>query len=136
MTLSVRRVLLGLKSPLLFPRDVATVDLEQELNLKAFAGVHEVDNYCVAAFQRDLAGELTPANLLEVGTLARVVSKSPLPGGGQRIVLQGIRRVHIHQASVRNGHLSAVTSTVPADFEPTGETEEVVSDEGNVGNND
>jgi len=124
MTLSVRRVLLGLKRPLLFPRDVATVDLEHELNLKGFERIQEVDNYCVAAFQRELASELAPEHLLEVGTLARVVSTSPLPGGGQRIVLQGIRRVHIHRAAIRDGHLSAVTNTVLTDFESSGETAE------------
>ena len=89
-----RRPLLGLARQVLFPRDVATLELHEPENLRALARLNVLDGQCVAVPLRAGSG---PAHtrLQPVGTLARVVSRTSLPEGGVRVVLQGLRRVRL-----------------------------------------
>jgi ATP-dependent Lon protease len=90
-----RRPLVGLVKTVLFPREVATVEVHDPANLTALGRMNALDGQVVAV---PLRGELSlphARRFQPVGTLARVVSRTSLPAGGARIVLQGLRRVRL-----------------------------------------
>ncbi len=90
---ALRRPLLGLVRAVLFPHDVCTVEVTEPDGLRALARLNALDGQLVAVPTRE-GPELRDAERFHaVGTLARVVSRAALSKGGQRIVLQGLRRV-------------------------------------------
>ncbi len=109
----LRRPLLGLRTTVLFPHDVATVEVLEPWNLRALARVNALDPLCVAVPLRDGApDELAPEHFLPIGTLARAVSRTALPGGGLRVVLQGLRRVRLEELDGRDGCMHATCCRV------------------------
>ena len=104
---SPRRVVLALARTVLFPHDVCTVDVTDEEGLRALARLNALDGQLVAVPLRETtAGEPPPRERFHpIGTLARVVSRTSLPGTGSRIVLQGLRRVALGQLEVAEGCL-------------------------------
>jgi len=87
----------------LFPRDVTTVELRDERNKKALDKVNALEGLCIV-----LPGEgarSDTARLPEIGVLARLVSRTPLAGGAQRVVLQGLRRVRLLAGDLASGCL-------------------------------
>ena len=97
------RPLLGLRRTVLFPHDVATVEVTEPDNLRALARVNVLDGQCVAVPLRDELADSTSERYHAVGTLARVVSRGALPSGGLRVVLQGLRRVVLDALEEREG---------------------------------
>lgn len=98
-----RRPLLGLVQTVLFPREVATVEVSEPENLAALQRLNALDGQIVAV---PLRGELTLPHVQRfqpVGTLARVVSRTSLPTGSVRIVLQGLRRVRLKRVEDKEG---------------------------------
>jgi ATP-dependent Lon protease len=93
----LRRALLGLERTVLFPHDVCTVEVSSEPDLRALARLNALDGQCVAVPLRAAPPGTgpTPGRFRSVGTLVRAVSRTPLPGGGLRVVLQGLRRVRL-----------------------------------------
>jgi ATP-dependent Lon protease len=87
----LRRPLLGLASLVLFPNDVAALDVFAPEDLRALA----LDGQVVAVPLRAPTepGAAPQARFHPVGTLARVLARTALAGGGQRLSLQGLRRV-------------------------------------------
>lgn len=90
---STRRPLLGLVRTVLFPHDVCTVEVTEPDGLRALARLNALDGQLVAVPVRDGAEHPDAERFHAVGTLARVVSRTSLPQGGLRVVLQGLRRV-------------------------------------------
>src|SRR5262245_39107327 len=85
---------LGLARTVLFPHDVCTLEITEPENLRALARLNALDGMVVAAPLRvEGGGEPAPERFHTVGTLARVVSRASTSGSGQRISLQGLRRV-------------------------------------------
>ncbi len=94
MTAPTDRVLLGLPSLVLFPNDVATVDVQREENARALRGMDGDDLSVLVGASHDPGGTDLDA-IRPIGTLARVIGRTRLPNGGLRIVLQGIRRATV-----------------------------------------
>ena len=93
---SKKRPLLALDDVVLFPGDVATIEVRGRGNLLALDRATGSAGICVACPLRTPGrAEPEPEDLHEVGTLARIVSRRRLPEGAARIVLQGIRRVRL-----------------------------------------
>lgn len=91
----LRRPLLGLSSQVLFPNDVASLEAFVQEDLRALARMNALDGQVVAVpLRASLPGDaLPPTRFHPVGTLARVLSRTALTGGGLRLSLQGLRRV-------------------------------------------
>lgn len=100
---ALRRPLLGLAGTVLFPHDVCTVEVTEPEGLRALARLNALDGQLVAVPTRDGPEHVAAQRFHAVGTLARVVSRAALPKGGQRIVLQGLRRVTLGATEDREG---------------------------------
>jgi len=101
-SLPPRRPLLGLAGGVLFPHDVGTFEITDEEGLRALARLNALDGQVVAVPLRE--GDAAPEEPFHaVGTLARVVSRVATPSGGQRIVLQGLRRVVLEDVAWAEG---------------------------------
>jgi len=113
---SLRRPLLGLASQVLFPLDVASLDAFAPEDLRALARMNALDGQVVAVPLRAPPGEGNPPGerYHPVGTLARVLSRTALAGGGLRLSLQGLRRVALGPVEPGEGcYWSACTRVEP-----------------------
>jgi len=97
------RPLLRLSKTVLFPRDVSTLEIRDELNLSALEKIDALEGLCVVIPSIE-AGRANGA-LPEYGVLARLVTRTALSEVTQRIVLQGLRRVKIIGADTTSGCL-------------------------------
>ena len=106
---STQPILVGLPSSLLFPHDVSTVDVRRPENVVALSRMERDALVLVAALERpDVDPEERMGLVRPIGTLARLVSRTQLAGGGMRIVLQGIRRARVEDVEQHEGCLWAV----------------------------
>ena len=114
-----RTPLLGLAPTVLFPRDVATVELSRHANRRALEELERGRRLCVATpLLGEDVGEPTGADFQPVGTLARILGRTPLPGGGVRVVLQGLRRQRLERVRDRGGWFDARALRVERDPTP------------------
>ncbi|MCC7014704.1 MAG: endopeptidase La [Planctomycetes bacterium] len=98
---------LAVRSTVVMPRSVATLDLQRRENLLALDSHPEGDEPLVAVPLIDLEGEAAPHKLARIGTLCRVLDRTRLPDGSQRVVLQGLRRVVLSAVDAEQGYLAA-----------------------------
>jgi ATP-dependent Lon protease len=87
----------------LFPRDVSTLEIRDELNLTALEKIDALEGLCVVI--PSIEAGRTNGALPEYGVLARLVSRTALSEDIQRIVLQGLRRVKIIGTDTTSGCL-------------------------------
>ena len=97
------RPLLRLSKTVLFPRDVSTLEIRDELNLTALEKIDALEGLCVVI--PSIEAGRTNGALPEYGVLARLVSRTALSEDIQRIVLQGLRRVKIIGTDTTSGCL-------------------------------
>lgn len=102
-----RALCLAVRSTVVMPRSVATLDLEREENRLAIGDHVGGDETLIAVPLLDLAGEASTEKLARVGCLCRVLDRSALPGGAVRVVLQGVRRVRLSGAALEQGRFRA-----------------------------
>ncbi len=107
--LSDRTPVLALAESVLLPGDVATIAFVRPENLRTLALGRERGSgeWIVAPLDGPCGGGFGPSDLAPVGTLARVLRSDPLPAGGARLVLQGLRRVHLDGLALEGGALVA-----------------------------
>src|SRR5690242_19782765 len=83
---------LAVRSAVVFPRAVATLDIVRVENLSAVAAHPGGDAPVVAVPLRELVeGPTLLEQVVGVGTLSRLLDRLHLPDGSQRIVLQASR---------------------------------------------
>lgn len=102
-----RLVCLAVRSTVVMPRAVATLDLEREENRLAIGEHAGGDETLLAVPLLDLGGSASVEKIARVGCLCRVLDNSALPSGVVRIVLQGLRRVRLRGVSLERGHFRA-----------------------------
>lgn len=105
-------IALAVRSTVVFPRSVATLDVHRKENLRALDEHPEGDAPIVALPLDDLEGETTPAKLARLGTLCRVLDTTRLPDGSRRVVLQGLRRVALASVDDSAGFLAVTIAEV------------------------
>ena len=101
---------LAVRSTVVLPRSVATLDLQRRENLLGIDQHPEDDTPIVAVPLLDLEGEATPQKLARIGTLCRVLDRTKMPDGSQRVVLQGMRRVVLRSIDDSRGWFEVETS--------------------------
>jgi ATP-dependent Lon protease len=92
--------LIALPNAVVLPGAVVTAEVRRPRNLRALARLAPpeapaFERRCLVAPLADPAGEIEPAGLLPVATLAELVQRLRLPGGAERIVLRGEGRVRL-----------------------------------------
>ena len=119
---------LGVRSAVVFPRAVATLDIVRAENLAALAAHQGGDAPVVAVPLRELGdGPTLPEHLLGVGTLCRLLDRLRLPDGSQRIVLQGLARVSLGELHTEQGYYQATLQAEPPSASGTAILEELVA---------
>lgn len=83
-------------SGVVFPLRTETVQIRMERNLRLLQEVPP-DAPILITYLKDTEQEITSDNLLEIGVVARIVSKLNLPGDVIQIVFQGLRRARCIQ---------------------------------------
>ena len=109
-----RRACLAVRSQVVFPRSVATLEVSRPENLRALEA-HAGDEPIVAVPLADPQGDASPLRMHPVGTLCRLLDRIRLPDGSERIAVQGLQRVGLADLREKGGILSA--TAVP--LEPT-----------------
>lgn len=105
---------LAVRSAVVFPRAVATLDVVRPENLAALFAHAGGDAPLVAAALRSLGEGPTQLEQLErVGTLCRLLDRIHLPDGTERIVLQGLERVALEDAREVAGRFEARARRLP-----------------------
>jgi ATP-dependent Lon protease len=100
---------LAVRSAVVFPRAVATLDVVRPENLAALGSHAGGEAPLVAVALRNLgAGPTQLAELEPVGTLCRLLDRIHLPDGTERIVLQGLERVALEDVREIDGRFEAV----------------------------
>lgn len=107
---SGRMLCLAVRSTVVLPRSVATLDLQRRENLLGIDQHPEDDTPIVAVPLLDLEGEASPQKLARIGTLCRVLDRTRMPDGSQRVVLQGLRRVVLRSIDDSRGWFEVETS--------------------------
>lgn len=82
-----------LKSTVLFPEQVASVQISTKPNLSLLGKLSSPDAIIAAGVFLDSEGAYNAANLGRTGVACRVVSRMKLEGGQVQLVLQGLERV-------------------------------------------
>lgn len=98
-----RVICLAVRSTVVMPRSVATLDVSRRENVLALDAYAAGDQPLVAVPLNDLEGESGAAKLARVGTLCRVLDVLRMPDGSQRVVLQGLRRVAVERVEELDG---------------------------------
>ncbi|MBL8801237.1 MAG: endopeptidase La [Planctomycetes bacterium] len=107
---SAPQLCLAVRSTVVMPCAVATLDLEREENRLTIEAHSGGDAPLLAVPLLELDGQTTPEKLARVGCLCRVLDRTALAGGGVRVVLQGLRRVHLRDVRFEQGRLLASTA--------------------------
>jgi ATP-dependent Lon protease len=119
---------LAVRSAVVFPRAVATLDIVRAENLAALAAHPDGDASVVAVPLREFTdAPALPEQVHSVGTLSRLLDRLRLPDGSQRIVLQGLTRVSLVELSVERGYLHAGIEAEPPCVVGNGALEELVT---------
>ena len=82
-----RRTCLAVRSQVVFPRSVATLEVSRPENLCGLEAQVEGETSLVAVPLADPSGEASPIKLHPVGTLCRLLDRMRLPDGSRRIVV-------------------------------------------------
>lgn len=82
---------IALLSGVVFPFGTETVQIRIERNRRLIQEISP-DDPILLTYLKDSEGDMTPENMLEIGVVARLVSKLNLPGDVLQVVFQGIRR--------------------------------------------
>ncbi len=103
--LSTTLPVMALRRGVLLPGAVATFNVGRPVSRSALANA--VDEHLIIAAQSAAAKSPTPADLLPVGVIARIIKRSPGPRGTEAIVVQGLARVHLADFPSIHPHLCA-----------------------------
>jgi len=103
-----RRACLAVRSQVVFPRSVATLEVSRPENLRALEAHAGDGETFVAVPLADPQGDASPVRMHPVGTLVRLLDQIRLPDGSRRIVVQGLHRVGLAGLTDEGGILSAV----------------------------
>jgi ATP-dependent Lon protease len=88
---------LPLATRVLFPHEVATLEVRSALETRPLERIHALDPRLIVVPTREATEPLRPDDLPSIGTLARLVQLTRLPDGSARIVLQGLRRTRLSE---------------------------------------
>ena len=110
-----RRRCLAVRSQVVFPRAVVTLEVSRPENLALLAAHPGGDAELVAVPLADPPLEGVPLALHPVGTASRLLDRIRMPDDSERIVLQGLRRVGLAGLREEDGMLSAATYELACD---------------------
>ena len=98
--------LIALKNTVLFPKIVMPVIIQRQKSVAALDVALLRDNLVFFTAQRNIEDDVTPRDLMGVGTIGRVMSVFKLPDGSSKIDVEGVARARIVRYSSETPHFS------------------------------
>ncbi|MEK7194897.1 MAG: endopeptidase La [Patescibacteria group bacterium] len=98
--------LIALKNTVLFPKIVMPVIIQRQKSVAALDAALLRDNLVFFTAQRNIEDDVTPRDLMGVGTIGRVMSVFKLPDGSSKIDVEGVARARIVRYSSETPHFS------------------------------
>ncbi len=109
-----RLPVLALRDLVFFPSMVLPLLVGRPRSVAALDRARKTDDLILLVAQRDAElPEPTPEDLYRVGTLARIVQRTSLPDGTDRVVFEGMARVRLLEIQSRSGAFEAHAEPFP-----------------------
>ena len=103
------RICIAVRSLVVFPRSVATLEVSRAENLRALELHGGGDQTLIAVPLRTPDAVVSPETMHRVGTVCRLLDSLELPDGSRRVVLQGLHRVVLAGVDEQDGAVRALT---------------------------
>lgn len=121
--------LLPLRNTVLFPGVVIPITVGREKSIKAVNDAYKTDKLIGVVSQKDSGiEEPTVSDLVDVGTIAKIVKLIKMPDGGTTVIIQGKKRFKIEEITAEDPYFKAKIKVLPdAEVEDDKDFEAMVS---------
>ena len=100
--------LLPLRNTVLFPGVVIPITVGRDKSIKAVADAYKADKLIGVVSQKDsLVEEPTVADLVNIGTVAKIIKLIKMPDGGTTVIIQGKKRFKIDEITTDDPYFKA-----------------------------
>src|ERR1700712_2861057 len=100
--------LLPLRNTVLFPGVVLPITVGRDKSIKAVNDAYKADKLVGVISQKDSAvEEPTVSDLVDVGTIAKIVKLIKMPDGGTTIIIQGKKRFKVDEITCEEPYFKA-----------------------------
>jgi ATP-dependent Lon protease len=100
--------LLPLRNTVLFPGVVIPITVGRDKSIKAVNDAYKADKLVGVVSQKDsLVEEPQISDLVEIGTIAKIIKLIKMPDGGTTVIIQGKKRFHIDEITSEDPYFKA-----------------------------
>src|ERR1700733_10869859 len=100
--------LLPLRNTVLFPGVVIPITVGRDKSIKAVGDAYKADKLIGVVSQKDsLVEEPTISDLVEIGTVAKIIKLIKMPDGGTTVIIQGKKRFKIDKITTDDPYFKA-----------------------------
>jgi len=105
--------LLPLRNTVLFPGVVIPITVGRDKSIKAVTDSYKTDKLIGVISQKDsLVEEPTVSDLVDIGTVAKIVKLIKMPDGGTTVIIQGKKRFKIDEVTADEPYFKAKVSVL------------------------
>ena len=106
--------LLPLRNTVLFPGVVIPITVGRDKSIKAVTDAYKADKLIGVISQKDSqVEEPTVSDLVNVGTVAKILKQIKMPDGGTTVIIQGKRRFKIDEITSEDPYFKAKITVLP-----------------------
>ncbi|MEP6926030.1 MAG: endopeptidase La [Ginsengibacter sp.] len=121
--------LLPLRNTVLFPGVVIPITVGRDKSIKAVGDAYKADKLIGVVSQKDsLVEEPTVSDLVDIGTVAKIIKLIKMPDGGTTVIIQGKKRFKIDEITTEDPYFKAkVTVLVEEELKNDNDFDAMVS---------
>ncbi len=101
-----------LVSQIVFPFGASQVAVRMRANLALLDSLGDDDVFAIGFAPGNDPGDVTPADLGNIGVAARVIARLKLPDGSEQVTLQGLQRLHFEDVTFESGWFTGSAACV------------------------
>src|SRR6195952_2578374 len=111
--------LLPLRNTVLFPGVVIPITVGRDKSIKAVGDAYKADKLIGVVSQKDsLVEEPTVSDLVDIGTVAKIIKLIKMPDGGTTIIIQGKRKFELVGTGTEDPFFKATVNYIKEDEVP------------------
>jgi len=116
--------IMPLKNTVLFPGVIIPISVGRKKSIRLIKSAYKKDRHIGIVTQRDSKiDDPSPADLYEIGTLAKIIKVLEMPDNSTTIIIQGIKRFKLEDILCEHPYMRAKVSEQP-DLMPEGKDKE------------
>jgi len=105
--------LLPLRNTVLFPGVVIPITVGRDKSIKAVSDAYKADKLIGVVSQKDsLVEEPTVSDLVDIGTVAKIIKLIKMPDGGTTVIIQGKKRFKIDEITTDDPYFKAIITVL------------------------